>query len=207
MNDLTSQGTYILLIRHGETDWNTSKIIQGCSNGPGTTLNEEGLTQASKLADHLWLSHSEITAIYSSDLERAKQTAKKTAEKFSKCIYETHQELREAYYGSAEGMERSHFYEIEQKLISTYPDWKVRFKMQPITGAESPSEVAMRVKKCLLLIAQKHEGEKIAVFTHGRVMKYLMMDLTDCESVKSFANCSTLHLICQGEEIKYIKRE
>ena len=62
----------LILARHGETDWNVAKKIQGVTD---TDLNENGLRQARELAAAVLAGNLGITAIYSSHLKRAAQTA------------------------------------------------------------------------------------------------------------------------------------
>ncbi len=71
--------TKLLLIRHGETDWNVETRMQGHKD---TSLNEKGLLQAKETAVRLYQNHADISAIYSSDLARAYSTALETATLF-----------------------------------------------------------------------------------------------------------------------------
>src|SRR5476649_649590 len=96
-----SKATEILLIRHGETEWNAKGLVQGHTNIP---LNDHGIKQAKDLAEKLLLSHPEITAIYSSDLDRAYTTALISAERLNLSVKSKHFHLREIKYGEAEGI-------------------------------------------------------------------------------------------------------
>src|SRR5213076_1552089 len=69
--------THLLLIRHGETPWNRDRRWQGHADVP---LSAEGLAQAVRLADHLKTQGAAIGVVYSSDLQRAHETARKLAE-------------------------------------------------------------------------------------------------------------------------------
>ena len=71
--------TKLLLIRHGETDWNVETRMQGHKD---TSLNEKGVLQAKETAGRLLKNHADVSAIYSSDLARAYSTASETARLF-----------------------------------------------------------------------------------------------------------------------------
>src|ERR1044071_3382976 len=75
-----SEETILILIRHGQTDWNAENRVQGQANSP---LNELGRLQAKELSEKLVFEHSDISAVYSSDLDRAYDTAKETADRFN----------------------------------------------------------------------------------------------------------------------------
>jgi broad specificity phosphatase PhoE len=78
--------TELLLVRHGETDWNAEGRLQGHTDRP---LNEYGRRQAQRLADEL--AGEELEAIYSSDLARARETAEIVGERsgFRSCSIPT----------------------------------------------------------------------------------------------------------------------
>ncbi|MFZ5954457.1 MAG: histidine phosphatase family protein [Candidatus Dependentiae bacterium] len=66
--------TTLILIRHGQTDWNLAGKLQGHADIP---LNAKGIEQAKRVAHYLKAKQVPITALYSSDLQRAQQTAVK----------------------------------------------------------------------------------------------------------------------------------
>lgn len=68
VSPIFAEPTRFLLVRHGETDWNKEMRYQGHRD---IELNETGLSQAESLANELSLAHSDVAAIYSSDLSRA----------------------------------------------------------------------------------------------------------------------------------------
>lgn len=169
-----SEETTLLLIRHGETDWNKQQRIQGQSNIP---LNEEGLSQAKKLATYMESEHPDIEVIYSSDLDRAYVTALETAQKFALEV-EKRSTLRESYTGEAEGLTYDESDKIwgkaKKEIVKKYSTQKERWDHTPVPGAESRNQVLARTKSEILDIAKRHPGKKIAVFTHGAVIRNLI---------------------------------
>src|SRR3989339_1568200 len=90
--------TRICFIRHGETDWNVAKRIQGQTDVP---LNETGRSQALAMAFNA--AHHDFSAIYSSDLQRALDTAKLVAERRGLKV-NTLPQLRERHFGIFQGL-------------------------------------------------------------------------------------------------------
>src|SRR5258707_14584191 len=94
--------TQVLFIRHGETDWNRIKRIQGHIDIPLATT---GIAQAGQLAQRFLLESkagARIDAVYSSDLQRAQQTAKPFADALGLSL-SLHEGLRERWYGDFQG--------------------------------------------------------------------------------------------------------
>ncbi len=94
---MPDQVTRLLVIRHGETAWNTEGRIQGHIDIP---LNDKGRWQADRLATALI--DEEVDAIYSSDLERARDTAQAVASALKQPL-QLHTGLRERHFGRLEG--------------------------------------------------------------------------------------------------------
>lgn len=185
-----SNETTVLLVRHGQTDWNIDDRAQGHTNNP---LNEHGLSQARALAEKIVSCHFDITAIYSSDLDRAFVTAKKTAEKLHLCV-EKKIQLREKNNGAAEGLtleeERVLYGASEETLNQLYPHYQERWNHTSIPGAETYKELLERMKNALIEIAVNHPGEKIAVFAHGEIIGIFVANLLGKEKPMHLPNCS-----------------
>jgi broad specificity phosphatase PhoE len=152
------------LVRHGQTDWNLQKRFQGHSDIP---LNALGLSQARELAAHL--DGSPITAIYSSDLIRARVTAETVAEKYALPV-STDTRLREIDMGDREGRsaeelraKNPHFWEKSLSLEGE--------RIAP--GGESLADVARRVQNFANEIAARHTGQVVMVVLHGLSMGVL----------------------------------
>lgn len=153
--------TRICLVRHGETDWNREKRLQGHEDIP---LNATGLAQALTTAHHL--AEHPFTAIYSSDLSRAMTTAQAAANQVGIPVTPV-PELRERDCGIFQGLTQDEALENHEEGYSRYrgrdPDYA-------IPGGESLREVADRVTDVLHRLAELHEGETILVVSHGGVL-------------------------------------
>lgn len=152
--------TELWLVRHGQTDWNQAGRWQGqAQSAPG--LNETGFAQAR--AARTVLTGIDFSALYTSDLLRARQTAKILAEPLGLTVT-LEPRLREINLGQWEGRLAS---EIEaqypQELAERQRDpWHAR-----APGGEAPSEVAGRVLDALEAMAKKHPSETVLLVAHG----------------------------------------
>jgi broad specificity phosphatase PhoE len=148
--------TTILLARHGESDWNRAKRWQGFADRPLTELGRE---QALALADRL--RDTELDAVYSSDLQRARETAEIVAR--SKELHvEVVRDLREVDVGSWSGLTRA---EAEARFPDDYARW-----VQGGEGwndGETYAEMSRRVVRAILLIADQYRNGRVLVVAHG----------------------------------------
>ena len=154
--------TRIMAIRHGETAWNVDTRIQGHIDIP---LNEHGQLQAERLAEAL-AAQDTLHAIYTSDLQRAHQTALAVGKRLGLTPV-THQGLRERCFGRFEGLTYAQVGELHPEDALR---WKQRDPAWAPPGGESQTEVFARVKAALDAIAAQHVGEHIAIVTHGGVL-------------------------------------
>ena len=157
--------TTLFLIRHGQTDWNLAGKIQGQTDIP---LNETGKEQAKKVAHFLKKKQASLAALYSSDLQRAHQTAQEIAGLFSLEITLS-ADLREGHYGKLEGLTKKEYHELYGAFD---------YKHLPSTAeAEPRDKVVARVMDYLHTIVQKHAGQHVAVVTHGGLVGSLLTHL------------------------------
>ncbi len=158
----------ILLIRHGQTDWNSEGRWQGHIDIP---LNASGLEQAQALAAHL--KDQPITAIYSSDLLRARQTAATIAEALGLIVHDDAR-LRELNLGSFQGMTNA-------EISSQYPEQAVQMREDylgfPFPKGESRRMMQQRALAAFHEIVAKEPGPEIAIVTHGGTIRVLLMAL------------------------------
>ncbi len=146
----------IYLIRHGQTDWNLDRRLQGQTDIP---LNNNGKEQAEEAAKEIV--DLKIDRIISSDLSRAKETAEIINKKIRKEIT-FDKRLREVNYGDYEG-----------KLIETIKDedWDVFNQNPEKKNGESRKHVYERVKSFLQEI---NEEENVLVVTHGGALRMML---------------------------------
>jgi alpha-ribazole phosphatase/probable phosphoglycerate mutase len=149
--------TTILFARHGETDWNVQRRVQGHSDTP---LNETGRAQARVLADEL--AEESIDAVYSSDLLRAHETARIVAEPRGLNVTAT-RDLRERDFGTWEGL-------TDDEIFARYPE----AASSRWGDGETKEEMAQRVFDALQRIADAHAGGRVLVVSHGGPLRAVL---------------------------------
>ena len=159
------EATRIIAVRHGETAWNVDARIQGQLD---IQLNETGRWQARRVGHAL--SGEQISAVYSSDLGRAHDTARAIAEAAGIAVL-PHPGLRERRFGMFEGKT---FDEIHQHWPEHAHNWRKRIpEWEPPQGGESLLQLRERVTRTVSDLAARHPGEQIAVVAHGCVLDTL----------------------------------
>jgi probable phosphoglycerate mutase len=156
--------TRLLLIRHGETDWNRAQRIQGQID---IALNETGVAQAQRLGQAL--AGEPIAAIYASDLDRAQVTAQAVS-RVSGVALRTDLRLRERHYGAFQGLT---YDEIVEQWPQQAQSWRERDPSFAPEGGESLLDLYARVLPALESLASAHSGEQIVWVTHGGVIDVL----------------------------------
>lgn len=151
--------TRVCIVRHGETDWNAQRRIQGQTDIP---LNDNGRQQA--VATAQGLVGQNFSAIYSSDLQRAHDTAAAAAERLNLPV-QTEPGLRERHYGEFQGLTQD-----EIKARADYERYITRDTSFSFGNGESLAGFAERIKNTLNTLAQQHVGESILIFAHGGVL-------------------------------------
>lgn len=158
--------TQIIFIRHGETDWNRIKRIQGHIDIP---LAQSGIDQAqqlgSRFADEAQ-SGVRLDAIWSSDLMRAQQTAEPVAQALQVPV-QLATALRERNYGAFQGHDSD---EIAVRFPDEYAQWQTRDPGFTPPEGESHRAFYHRVLHALEPLIAAHPDGRIAVVTHGGVL-------------------------------------
>lgn len=156
--------TRVLAIRHGETAWNVDTRIQGHLDIP---LNERGRWQAARVAAAL--TDEGLAAIYSSDLQRAWQTAAAVGQAAG-VAPAAEPALRERAFGHFEGRT---FGEIETRWPELARRWRQRDPGFGPEGGETLAAFYARVVATADALAARHRGQTIALVAHGGVLDCL----------------------------------
>jgi probable phosphoglycerate mutase len=155
--------TELIVIRHGETDWNRQHRFQGQIDVP---LNAVGRAQAERLARRL--TRESFDVVVASDLQRAFATAQAAA---GARPIETDPLWREQAFGVAEGLDAT---TIAQQHPELWAQWLRHDADYALPGGgESVRAFHDRVLRGLQRVARAHAGRRIAVFTHGGVLDML----------------------------------
>jgi broad specificity phosphatase PhoE len=172
---LTSMTT-ILLARHGETDWNVDRRVQGHSDRP---LSDAGRKQARALAEQL--ANEQFDAVYSSDLVRAVETARVVAERKGLRITVL-PELREKDFGSWEGLR-------DDEVLARFPDARQGHWGDGETHAAMTERVVAAVRR----IAAAHPRGRVLVVAHGGPLRAVLLH---CASDRDgpIGNCDVIRI-------------
>ena len=152
--------TELLLVRHGETDWNRDRRFQGHADPP---LNDAGREQARALADEL--AGERIDFVYTSDLVRARETAEIVAARLGAEVV-VRSELREIDVGEWEGLT---WPEIEERHPEGARSWHEHG--QGWTSGETYDQLAERIIAALRQIAEDHPTQSVLVVGHGGTVR------------------------------------
>jgi 2,3-bisphosphoglycerate-dependent phosphoglycerate mutase len=162
--------TRICFIRHGETDWNVEKRIQGHTD---ISLNETGRAQALAMAFNA--AHQRFHAIYSSDLLRALETAQVLAQREDHAVKLLPQ-LRERHYGIFQGITAE---EGAERYPQAYAHYIARDPDYDFETGESLRGFAERVAEGVDWLVRHHSGQTIAAVSHSGVLDVIYRRATN----------------------------
>lgn len=161
--------TKLLIVRHGQTDWNSSSRFQGHTDVP---LNAVGLAQAQAISRRL--SVERPAAIYSSDLQRAWQTAQIIQQALpaeARCPLIAEPRLREMCFGEWEGLTYS---EIQARQHRQLEIWKSDLEHTAPPGGETLLDLKARVQAAYQDILQAHAEATVILVAHGGPLQMLI---------------------------------
>jgi len=157
--------TELVMIRHGETEWNTQHRMQGHSN---SNLTKLGLAQIKALGE--WMKRTPFSHIYSSDSLRARLTAESIT-KYSEHVLRIDKRLREKNLGVFEGLTSE---EAMERFPEIYHLFKTAGSEYVIENGESTHQLLERSFKFIEEIRLNHPFERVILVTHGGVLRVLI---------------------------------
>jgi len=152
----------LIVVRHGETDWNRQHRFQGQIDVP---LNDVGRAQAQRLAQRL--AGERFDAVVASDLQRARATADVAVAGSS---IASDPLWREQAFGMLEGLDAPTIIEQHPQL---WAHWLRHDADYALPGGESVRTFHQRVLQAMQQLARQYAGARVAVFTHGGVLDML----------------------------------
>ena len=192
--------TELILIRHGETDWNVQGRFQGQIDVP---LNAVGRRQAELMAERL--AQERVDVFYSSDLLRTRQTAAPAA---AKLALEAAMDaaLREQHFGILEGMS---FDEVQARHPDELAAWMRHDPDYALPEGESVRVFHARVVGAVRALAARHPGQRLAIVTHGGVLDMIFRTVHALPLVGPrtcpIPNAGLNHLRLRGDELEIVR--
>jgi broad specificity phosphatase PhoE len=159
----------LILIRHGETEWNRTGRCQGVAD---IDLNDTGMRQVGELADSL--KDADIRAVYSSDLMRAFRTAREIASRHNLDV-NIDKDLREMDQGDLEGLL---FEDIRERYADVLREWRESPETLRLPGGESLIQVEQRAWNVFERISGLHAGETVVAVSHNLTITALLCRIT-----------------------------
>ncbi len=192
--------TALTLIRHGETDWNRARRIQGSTDIP---LNDTGREQARAAAAALRERGGELPVnVVSSDLSRARETAEIIAAELGAAAPRVYPGLRERSYGEAEGVDATEF-------LQRWGDWH----SAEVPGAEPWPHLRRRALSALSRAVRDHRAQtapgaaSLVVVTHGALIREVIRHASGGElppAGERLANGSAHELLFERDRLRLV---
>lgn len=165
--------TTILLVRHGETEWNRVERFRGSADIP---LNENGLRQAELLARRIAAEWKPV-AVYTSPLSRSRKTGEIIARPFQLSI-QIHPGLSDVNYGQWQGLTPE---EVKSRWPELYERWKTSPENLIFPGGESLDERQQTGVAAIKEIADRHPGEVVVCVGHTVINRLIILGLLDLD--------------------------
>jgi broad specificity phosphatase PhoE len=157
----------IILVRHGETEWNVGEIFRGRID---IDLNDTGRKQAELLGEYL--SESKIEAVYSGPLKRALNTAQAIA-RYHNLEAQIAAGLNDLDFGQWQGLSLQ---KVREKYTEAYAEWVNHPEQVKLPGGETLGQVRERAVKVVNEVIARHKGAVVLV-SHRVVNKVLICAL------------------------------
>jgi broad specificity phosphatase PhoE len=157
----------LVVVRHAETTWNRERRYQGWQDTP---LSELGHSQA-EAAGRL-LAAQKLAAVWSSPLQRARETAAAIAAPHGLAVRDD-AAFKEMRFGEWEGLTRD---DVSTRFPHEYRTWAEAPHLVAVPGAETLADVRMRVLDGLERLRQIHDGELVCLVAHGVSIRILILE-------------------------------
>ncbi|MBN2085287.1 MAG: histidine phosphatase family protein [Anaerolineales bacterium] len=161
--------TRIILIRHGQTEWNRAERFRGRADVP---LNGKGLRQAEATARRV-AAEWKPAAVYSSPLSRAFQTGEAVARRFGLTV-QPHPGLIDLDFGECQGLSLD---EVRARWPETARDWMDAPHKVVFPGGESLPIVRFRAMSAIRELTPRHTGGTVALIGHAVVNRLILLDV------------------------------
>jgi broad specificity phosphatase PhoE len=159
--------TRIVLIRHGQTEWNRVERFRGRAD---VLLDETGLAQA-KATGRRVASQWQPVAVYSSPLSRAVKTAEAIAGRLG-LLVQIHAGIADIDYGQWQGLTPD---EVEERWPEVHHAWDTAPHAVRIPGGETLDEIRVRAMEAVNEIAAQHVGQTVALVSHTVVNRVILL--------------------------------
>ena len=164
--------TKIILIRHGETDWNRDQVFRGRID---VALNDVGITQARAVQESL--QQRKIDGVYSSPLSRAFVTAEIVGEKRDVRV-QVEEGFTDIDFGAWQGLSHQ---QVKEEYNDLYEAWRSQPQEVTFPGGESLQEVQRRSVGALEKVIKSNPGKTLALVSHRVVLKVLLCSILGLE--------------------------
>ena len=164
--------TEVILIRHGETDWNREQVFRGRID---VALNEVGLTQARAVQESL--KDSEIDGIYSSPLSRAVETASIVGENRNVEV-RVEEGFIDIDFGAWQGLSHQ---KVKEEYKDLYETWLTQPHLVTFPDGESLEDVRRRSMETLEKVIKNNPEKTLALVSHRVVLKVLLCTILGLE--------------------------
>ena len=189
----------LLIIRHGESEWNRQGLYQGQYDAP---LSELGLKQADALGQRL--SNEPIFSIYTSPLQRAAKTAEAVAKYHTDVPFHKETALFEIDHGQWEGLTSA---QVGERFGAGLQEWRVHPTRAQMPDGESFSNILKRVLDFRDQLYEQYPEQNILVSTHDVVVKILVADALGMNMDRInriWVTNASISVIEYGNELPYL---
>lgn len=189
----------MIIVRHGESEWNRIHRYQGQLDAP---LSELGIEQARKVAERL--RGEQVDCIYTSPLQRCSHTANIIANDHPNVPKHEDPALMEIHHGEWQGKYAD---EVHATYAEGLQEWRIHPMRSQMPGGESFSNVLKRTVEFKERVLANHKDQTIIVCTHDVVIKVLVADVLDMNMDninRIWLTNGSISAIDYGDEMSYL---